>query len=198
MNLAALTAGKADDALKGCTFFDAGLLYYSNQLYLAVQCSRYTASGEDTANEFVALFSTQPDGSPKSWTWTYRGKLATHADAVALGGQNLLQTDLALGQDGTLMATFSPSAPASAGRTLAQHFGCRVVEIASLSPPTLARDSSGALRVRATVTASDLVAPDGSPASCGYDASSSTGIVIARRDDRGGLRSALYRTALRP
>jgi hypothetical protein len=87
---------------------------------------------------------------------------------------------------------------ATAAEGLAQHFGCRALEVASLDPPRLAREPSGAPRVRASVTATDLRAPDGTPASCGYDAASATGIVIARRDDRNGLGSVLHRTGLRP
>lgn len=198
VNLAALTNGRPEDSLAGCTFYDAGLLYREARLFMAVQCALYRGGGEDTENEFVALFTTAPDGPPRQWAWRYLGRLATRADAVALGGQNLQQTDLALAQDGTVLAIVSPSAALAEGATLNQHFGCRVIEVASLDPPRLARDAAGGLRVRASITASDLRAPDGTPASCGYDAASATGIVIARRDDRNGLRSTLYRTGLRP
>lgn len=197
VNLASLTEAVPGDELNGCTFFDAGLLFHGDRLYLAVQCALYAPSGEDVTREFVALFSTQPNGSPRLWNWTYHGKLADRSDAIALGGENLQQTDLAAAQDGTLLAIFSPSDP-TGNATLSQHFGCRVVEIASLNPARLARDGNGALRVRASITASDLTSPNGSPASCGYEASSATGVLIARRDDRNGLHSALHRTGLRP
>ena len=105
-----------------------------------------------------------------------------------------MQTDLATGHDGMLLALFSPSAP---GEKLATHFGCRAVEVASLEPPQLARDAAGRLRVRASVTASDL-APEG-PGACGYDAASATGLVIVRRElDPGRLIVSLRSTGLRP
>jgi hypothetical protein len=198
VNLAELTNGRPEDSLAGCTFYDAGLFYREGRLWMAVQCALYGGGGKATEDEFVALFSTVPDGPPSQWPWRYLGRLAGRADAVALGGQMLQQADLALAQDGAVLAIVSPSAPPAAGATLDQHFGCRMIEVGSLDPPRLARDAAGTLRVRATVTASDLVAPDGSPASCGYDAASATGVVIARRDDRNGLGSALYRTGLRP
>ncbi len=186
--------------LAGCTFFDGGLLFRDSTLYLAIQCSKFTATGPDVANEFVVVFSTPATGAPTTWRWSYRGKLATHADAVALGGRTLLQTDLAYGQNGTLLAIFSPS-DVNAGTNnshLAQHFGCRAVPVVSLDMPALARDSAGSPVVLASVTGSDLVPPNGTPAACGYDPASSTGLLLARRDDRNGLRSAIHRTGLKP
>ena len=198
LNLASLTSDRPSESLRGCTFLDAGLLYHDGRLYLAAQCMLFRGGAEDTANEFVALFSTTPDGAPRQWRWRYLGRLASRADAVALGGENLLQTDLALARDGTVLAIFSPSAPVAEGAVLAEHFGCRAVAVASLDPPRLARDAAGAPVVRAQTTASDLKSPDGTPSACGYDASSATGLVMGRREDRNGLRSTLHRTGLRP
>ena len=179
----------------GCTWNDPALLMRDGSLYLATQCVLYTTAGEeDVEREFVALFATQPNGGVKTWTWRYVGKLSRRADALELGGEVLMQTDLATGHDGMLLALFSPSAP---GEKLATHFGCRAVEVASLEPPQLARDAAGRLRVRASVTASDL-APEG-PGACGYDAASATGLVIVRRElDPGRLIVSLRSTGLRP
>ncbi|MGH7710456.1 MAG: sialidase family protein, partial [Gemmatimonadaceae bacterium] len=188
-NLASLAAD-----LRGCTFFDPGIIWHNNALYLATQCILYGASGEAPERQFVAVFSTTAQGTARTWTWRYLGKLATYTDAVALGGQTLLQTDLALGNDGTLLAIFSPSRP---NTPVADHFGCRVVEIASLDPPRLARDLTGALRVRVVVTATDQL-PTG-PAACGYDPASATGLLIVRRDQsRNQLAVTLNRTGLKP
>jgi hypothetical protein len=195
LNLAALSG-----ELSGCSFYDAGLIYRGDKLYLAVQCARYDASGELPDDEFIALFATVPDGAPREWTWTYLGKLASSADAAALVPQArmLQQAELALARDGRPLLIVSPSAPADEGAVLTQHYGCYALEVATLEPPRLVRDAAGRPGVRAFATATDLAASEGSPASCTYDAASETGIVLARRDQRGGLKSSLNATGLRP
>ena len=179
--------------LRGCIFRDPGIFFQGGTLYLAAECSLFTASGERTEDEFVGVFATEPNGSPKSWKWRYVGKLATHADALDLGGEMLEQTELDVGADGSLLAIFSPSKPSS---PLATHFGCRVIEVASLDPPRLARDAAGHLRVRAAITASDVGSYG--PAACTYDARSATGVVITRRQLVPGLTVSLNRTGIRP
>jgi hypothetical protein len=179
--------------LTGCTLHDAALLYYHDALYLAAECSRYLESPQPVEQEFVALFSTRPNGAPRTWNWRYLGKLGGYAEALELGGQELLQTDLAVGADGNLLAIFSPGTP---NLPLADHFGCRVVEVASLEPPRLARDTQGKLRVRASVTATDLL-PEG-PGACAYDASLVTGVAIVRRMQHPGLVVSLHASGLRP
>jgi hypothetical protein len=193
LNLASLSA-----ELSGCTFYDAGLLYMGDRLYLASQCALYGGSGEDTAHEFIALFATRPDGAPRSWNWSYLGRLASSADASALvpAAQMLQQAELALARDGTVLLIVSPSAPS--GGTLTLHYGCYALAVDALDQAQLARDSSGAPLLRAYVTASDLTAPDGTTASCGYDAASASGIVIARRQQTQGLSSTLNRSGLQP
>lgn len=189
VNLAALSGD-----LAGCTFSDPGVIVDGGMLYLAVECQLFTASGEDAANEFIAMFATDPSGPVTGWQWSYLGKLADRDDAVELGGQNLLQTELGRGQDGALLLIASPSAPAS---PLATHYGCSAVEIAGLSPPGLVHRPSGQLAVRAIATASDL-APAG-PGSCTYEPASATGLVLVRRTLAPGvLDNALAATGLRP
>ena len=185
---------KLSPEVADCTWSDPGLLFEDASLYLAVQCFIVTPRGEQVAREFVALFSTRPDGPAPDWKWSYSGKLATRADAVAMGGESFTQTDLAYAQDGTLLLIVSPSKP---GQPLEAHTGCVALEIASLTPPTLARDAAGRPKLRASVTASDL-GPQG-PGACGYDPASSTGIVIMRRQlGLGQLIGELYATGLRP
>lgn len=88
----------------------------------------------------------------------------------------LEQAELDVARDGSLIAIFSPSKPSS---PLATHFGCKVVEVASIDPPALVRDAAGQPVVLASVTASD-VGPLG-PAACTYDPAFSTDVVLARR-----------------
>ena len=169
-----LAAGRPE--LAGCTFFDAGILATGGSLVMAVECERWDGEGnEDTEHSFVAVFATDPAGPVAGWDWRYLGPLAGHAEATELGAELLLQADLVRDRDGRLLVILSPSGP---GGVLATHEGCRVLEVADLAHPRLAREN-GRLVVRASVTASDL-APFG-PGSCGYDPASATGITIARR-----------------
>jgi hypothetical protein len=177
--------------LTGCVWRDPGILVHDTTLYLAVECSLFTQTGERTADEFVGVFATQPQGSPKTWKWRFIGKLTSPADATALGGEMLEQTELDVARDGLLIAIFSPSKPSS---PLATHYGCKVVEVASIDPPALVRDAAGQPNVLASVTASD-VGPYG-PAACTYDPASSTGVVLARRVLDPGLTFTLNSTGL--
>jgi hypothetical protein len=180
-------------AVQGCVWNDPALLVRNGTLYLATQCMMFRAGEEQPQDEFIALFSTKPSGRARTWTWRYEGSLAGYAEARELGGEMLQQTDLAVGRDGALLAILSPARPSS---PLATHFGCRAIEIASLNPPALARDAAGRLRVRASVIVSDQ--PPFGPGSCGYDAESFTGIVIARRELQPELVSTLHASRLRP
>jgi hypothetical protein len=171
--------GRSLDEVQGCTFFDAGIIVEGARVFMVVQCARFTATGADTAREFLAVFATTPEGPVTGWRWTYLGPLTTHADALALGGENLLQSDLSRTRDGSLMILLTPSRPA---RPLALHDGCRGLAVASLDPPRLARDERGAPRVIADVRATDT-----GTGSCGHDPASRTGILVARRQDGPGM-----------
>jgi hypothetical protein len=179
--------------LKGCIFRDPGIIFRRGSLYMAAECSLFTQTGERTNDEFVAVFSTLPSVDARTWRWTYVGKLATHADAVELGGEMLEQTELTTDKDGSLLAVFSPSKPSS---PLATHYGCKVVEVASLEPPALARDSTGKLKVRAGVAATDV--GEYGPAACTYEATSKLGLIITRRQLRPGLIVTLNDSGLHP
>jgi hypothetical protein len=141
------------------------------------------------------VFATRPQGSPKTWSWRYVGKFGTHADAVALGGQRLVQTDIETGRDGKLLAIVSPARTGST--ILAAHLGCQVLELSSLDPPRLARDSNHHPTVLARVQSSDSKTEG--PGACGYDPASATGIVIMRRLlGSGQLLGSLRASHLRP
>jgi hypothetical protein len=183
-----------DPSLDGCTFRDAGLHFERGRLYLATECSRYTFPGEDFAGEFIAVFSTRAQGPVGNWSWSYRGQLADHREALELGADTLQQTDLVEGRDGDLLALLSPSGAGTGALTA--HHGCRAIEVASLKSPRLHRSHSGRLSVVASVTSSDSL-PDG-PGSCGYAPESKTGIVIARRTTKPTTTSALFASGIRP
>jgi len=189
-----------DPELRTCSFWNEPALHYEQgTLYLEGECSAYSQAGVHLDDRsFVALFATEPVGDVRGWRWRYLGKLADHLDAVALGGENLTQTDLVRGRDGALLAVVTPNRWDSELEADV-HLGCRAVEVASLDPPALRTTSSGALPVRAVLTASDLV--DYGTAGCTYEPSSSTGMLLVRRvfsSSPPEMVWSIHRTGLRP
>jgi hypothetical protein len=180
--------------LSDCTFFDAGVLFAEERLYMAVQCIVYGGGGSsevgDPSRAFIALFVTEAVGPATSWTWSYLGPLTTPADAAALGAELLMQSELAPTRDGSYVLIATPSRRSS---PLAAHDGCRAIGVAALDPPSIERVGAVPL-VRATAMASLT-----GTGSCGYDPSSTTGIVVARRTlGAGVLISELAQSGLHP
>lgn len=181
--------------LRGCALSNPALEALGADLFLALQCQRYLAGRtRDLEREVVALFSTRPDGPPSSWKWRYRGTLGTRADAEALGGDVLQAVELTRSRSGGVLAIFTVARDSEA--SFDDHLGCAVVPVASLAKARLVRMGGGPKTI-AWVRASDLD-PLG-PGTCGYDASSRTGVVLARRSLTGGrLTTSLHATGLRP
>ena len=189
-----------DPELRQCSFWNEPALHYEGgTLYLEGECCVYGPTGSHLDDRgFVAVFATTPEGDVRSWRWRYLGKLADHLDAVALGGENLTQTDLVRGRDGALLAVVTPNHWDD--RLEADiHEGCRVVEVASLEPPALRLDAAGTPVVRAVLTASDLV--DYGTAGCTYEPASSAGVLLVRRvftTVPPEMVWSIHRTGLRP
>jgi len=186
--------------LAQCGYFnEPSLLFEAGTLYLEGQCEVWDRSGTHLADrDFLAIFATVPQGDVRSWRWRYVGRLADHVDALALGGDELMQTDLTHGRDGSLLAIVSPS-HWDAALASDVHHGCRVIEVASLDPPTLRTNRSGAPIVRASITASDLATYG--PAACAYEPASSTGVLFVRRVFSfapAEMVWSIHRTGLRP
>jgi hypothetical protein len=190
-------AGLSPD-LAACDLWnEPALAVVEPELFLVVRCLALASGGKPLpASSPQVVFATTAQGAPVTWRWRYVGRLAAADEAVELGGVGLTQIDLATGADGQLLAVLTPdSYSAQLGAFI--HYGCRVVEVASLDPPALRRDGDGLLIVRAAVDASDL-APYG-PGACSYDAASSTGVLLTRRlVSVGGLVADLRATGLRP
>ena len=108
-----------------------------------------------------------------------------------------VQMDVATKADNSLLAIITP-ADWNAQQGSDTHEGCRVLEMTGGDPPALARGTSGRLRVRARILASDLV-PIG-PSSCGYEPASNSGIILARKvpNTAGGGSWSLHRTGVAP
>jgi hypothetical protein len=197
VNLAAL-----DPSVAQCNFWnDPGVFFDAGRLYVVAECNQF-----DLATWRVAVFSTDANGAPKSWTWRFDGLLADAAVAKAVSDQlgvqadTLLQPDLARGKDGRLVAILSPTRGVGTTAAGQVHLGGAAIELDSLSPVKLTRDCDGRLRIRAFAAATDE--PNGT-SSTGYDPASATGMVLARRPDgkktNGVVNGfSLHRTGLSP
>ena len=136
VNLSALSPD-----LDHCTIWnEPALTMQGNTLYLAAQCMAASGSTLVPEKNFYAVFSTQPQGHITTWLWHYCGKLAGPAEAAELEHHRFwVQFDFAQKADGTLLAILTP---ADVGNTEHDtHYGCRVLQIASLDSPALARDA---------------------------------------------------------
>lgn len=187
-------------AVRDCGLWNEPALYFENStLYLALRCMVFDGRSGKNPNEeasSLVVFATHPSGDVRQWKWRYVGKLAGSAEAKDLGGEGLTQVDLARGADGRLLAIVTPE-KSGASPLDADHQGCRVVEVRSIDPPALARDPSGKLKVRAVITASDLM-PLG-PGACAYDPSSATGVLMVRRHKAPGMMTlSMHATGLKP
>ncbi len=174
---------------------EPALYFEGDTLYLTLQRLCYKGASPDWSAIETVVFATKPVGDVRHWAWHAVGQLAGASEAKELGGDGLTQVEIAKGTDGQLLALLTPETYDEGRRDFVLH-GCRVVEIASMDPPRLSRDSSGKLKVRAVITASDLV-PLG-PGASGYDPASSTGVVLVRRQKGVGMTVSLHRTGVRP
>lgn len=193
LNLATLSPD-----LSSCDMWNEPALHFQNgQLFLVLRCLVFAESGLPKVDESdLVVFATTPTQNIHELEWRYVGVLASGAEAKELGGDGLTQVDLALGVDSQLLAIVSPDAWSNTEKDFV-HFNCQIVEVESLDPPALKRDSHGNLLVRATITASDL--PQLGPAACTYDPASGTGVIIGRRIKQTGfMEVTLHATGINP
>jgi hypothetical protein len=191
-NLAALSPD-----LQDVSFWTEPALYSANgTLYLVLQGLVYSGGQPVASRCRVHVFATQPSGLPSSLRWTYKGLLSGADEATVLGGQILSQVEVARGADGKLLMIATPTDWSSSAQDYV-HKGCAVVELSSIDPPVLARDTSGQLIRRVALTASDLP-PLGGAASC-YDPASDTGLLYTRRFlTSAEFKVEIWKTGLRP
>jgi hypothetical protein len=193
LNLAALSPN-----LARCGMWNEPALHFQNgELVLALRCLVFGTNGVPKVEQSdLVVFATKPARNIHELEWRYVGVLAGGKEAQELGGSGLTQVDFALGIDGQLLAILSPDSWSDTEKDFV-HFGCQVVEVESLAPPAFERDSNGNLRIRATITASDL--PAFGPAACAYDPVSKTGIIIGRRIKQTGFMEVLlHSTRINP
>lgn len=187
------------DLAECLSWLEPALTFQDNKLYLAARCMHFSRWGKAQAKkDFYAIFSVKPEGDIKTWQWQYNGKLAGPAEAAELDNhQFLTQFDFARKSNGQLLGIVTTADPGGPQNEL--FFGCRVLPISSLEPPTLARDASRKLIVLAKITASDL--NSSGTGACAYEPSADTGIIFTRkliRDPIEGYYWDLHETGLKP
>lgn len=190
-NLALLSPGTRE-----CMWWNEPALHQvGSTLYLVARCMAFDGTTPDLPASPFVVFATQPSGAPTAWSWRHVGALTTAADAQALGGAGLTQLDLMPDAAGRLLAVLTPDAFDGVAREFV-HLNCSIIEVDSLEPPRLARSATGALRLRARITASDQ--GEFGHGSCTYHPDSILGVVMARRDIGVGLVTSLHRTGVTP
>lgn len=185
-------------SLSRCAMWNEPALHYADgELFLALRCLVFSPGGLPLVEQSdIVIFAAQPAATIRDMQWRYVGILANGEDAKELGGDGITQIDLAPGMDGQLLLILSPDAWSSEEKDFV-HYGCKVIEVESLDPPVLKRDSEGNLIVRAVVTASD--SPALGPAACAYDPASATGVIIGRRIKTSSFMEVwLHATGLNP
>jgi hypothetical protein len=186
---------------------EPALYFREGRLYLAFVAMTFQGKTPAFKDSFIAILSAEPKGDLANWSWRYHGKLASHKEARELGGEALTQIELAESRAGRLLAFLTPEGWnerqfQASGRADAfhgiDHFGCAVVEVASLDKPALARRADGTLAQGAWLHVSDTRVFD--PGAPGYDPASATGILYTLRDVRrtGELSWSLHATGLHP
>jgi len=185
---------------------EPALHFRDGRLYLAFVAMTFWGPRPDFAKSFIAVFSTTPTGDPKGWSWRYHGKLAGRQEAQELGGESLTQIELAHARDGKLLALLTPEAwdleaAKRSGSSDAfygiKHYGCAVLEVASLEKPALARNPDGTLLKRAWIHSS--AQSDNGPGAAAYDPASATGILFTLREfGADSLSWTLHPTRLHP
>ncbi|MFY9328883.1 MAG: hypothetical protein WAO76_12850 [Georgfuchsia sp.] len=167
-------------SIQHCGMLNNPTLFTQNDtLYLVVECLAFVGTTLDFANSSTRVFATLPNGAPSSWSWRYVGLLADHQLAVELSDDTIQQPDVSLAADGTpiVLLTRAHADPAVQIGTAGD--GCLALELKSIDPPVLARDSFGKVVVRAEIRGTRLGA-------CSHDPASVTGIVAHSQDASGG------------
>ena len=174
LNLATLSP-----ELNNCAVFSEPTLHQVNdKLYFITECLVLDVSSGTPVRvpneEFNAVFVTDVGSDVTHFNWQYLGKITDSSVAAELGGIILTQVELTQSRDGKLLLIVTPAD--QIGDATSSHLGCRILEIASLNPPSLARNPDNSLKVRADIRSSD----SDSAGLCSYDPDSDSGVILVR------------------
>ena len=177
-------------------FWNEPSLYYEDGTLYLVMVSFHLRNRSDISRDSVHVLAAHPEGSPNSWRWEYRGKLAGKDEASLLQAERLTQIDIARGKQEKLLLIASPDDWDEKFDDY-NHKGCVALEIASLEKPSLKKNADGNLVLHAIIQ--DSQANELGSAACSYDPSSTTGIIFTRRNKtQNELTASLWQTYLRP
>lgn len=169
----------------------------SDTLFLIMRGLTFKAGLPDFELSNIYVFAAKRTASVETFDWNYKGQLAGQTEAFELGGKSLTQIEITEDAEGKPVALLTPE-DWSTTRQDFIHKGCSVVEVHSLSRPSLARyTSNNKLKLRAIIEASDQ--GELGPGAATYDANSVTGILFVKRDiSTGVFRATTWQTNLHP
>lgn len=177
-------------------FWNEPSLYFENGKLYLVMVAFNLKNRADITRDAVYVYSTNPDGDPESWKWTYNGKLAGLEEAKLLSSERLTQIDVARSDSGKLLLIATPDDWNDEYKDY-NHKGCVALEIVSLEKPELRRTVSGKLAVHAKIE--DSQANKLGSAACSYDPGYSGGILFTRRNKTASeLTAEIWATGVRP
>lgn len=181
-----------DPALADCAMWNNPVVAFESlRLFLVAECLVFNGREVNLDRTRMVVLSTDAAGPTKRWRWRYDGVLADRALAQSLGGETLVSATVVRGSDGALLFIATPQT----GRQVFGQ-GCVAMELASLVPPRVSRDASGAPVIRVQQTSrGDARSRTGA---CAYVPQSATGLVTVGADGSRALRSALRSTGLKP
>lgn len=146
-------------------FTEPNIFSHAGTNYLATTCLVFADGERRTESERLVLLRESAEG------YEFIGELLDSTDAAELGGDVVQQADIALARDGTILLLVTPIKLLEDP----QHKGCIALQINDMDTASVARNESGSLLRRATITA------DGNglgPGLCTYNANSDTGVMI--------------------
>jgi len=176
--------------IQHCAMVNNPALFAQNgSLYLIVECLAFVGSDSDFNNSTLQVFGTAPTGNPQTWVWRHVGKLSDHSLAEEFGVDTILQPEVTLAADGSLMLIVTPANIDTSLQVRTRGDGCVAIELDSLDPPMIKRDTEGHSVVRANIEGEGFCA-------CSYDSTSATGILAQVQWE--GHFYTMHATGLRP
>ena len=154
-----------------CAMVNNPALFAQNgSLYLIVECLAFVGTDANYNNTTLQVFGTTPTGDPQNWVWRHVGKLSDHSLAQEMGADTILQPEVTLAADGSLILLVTPAVIDNSLQVGTRGNGCVAIALESIDPPVIRRNSEGQAVVRADILGEGFCA-------CTFDSDSATGIL---------------------
>lgn len=187
-----------DPELEKCAFWnEPALLLHEEKVYLALRCLAFAPRSQrpDMQESDYAFFMVAKESFADAEAWEFAGLLQTDEVAEALGGASLTQMDLVI-SGGKILAIVTPDDWTTKSNDFI-HYGCRVLELDSLSPPTFAQSEDGGIVLHKEILATDQ--GELGSAACSYEPTAATGILMTKREITSTyLKASIHETGLIP